>query len=121
MSTALRAFFLVPLCALSLFFFSVLAFAQTNTDEADDMCPQVTATKVYRSNKPHLAEFEEIGNNRFNLYGTICKDIEGKQVAANGICVEAHVCQAKFCGGKPCALPKLPVTDPQKATGDSVP
>ncbi len=120
MSTASRGFLVVPI-SLILFAFVGAAFAQGNFDEADDMCPSVTATRVYRADKSPLAEFEEAGKKYFNLYGTICKDIEGKQVAANGICVEAHVCQAKFCGGKPCALPKLKVEDVQKALEGGLP
>jgi hypothetical protein len=93
MPTALRAFVVIPV-SLILFGFAGAALAQINADEADDMCPPETPTRVYKEEKTHLAEFEEGGKKYFNLYGTICKDIEGKQVAANGICVDAHVCQA---------------------------
>ena len=91
-----------------------IAFAATNPDEADKMCPQVTDTRVYRSDEPHLAKFYENGKGPFeNLYGTICKDIESKQVAANGICVGPHTCRADFCDGKPCAVPR-----PDQLKGD---
>ncbi len=123
MSTALRAS-LVVLIFLALFSFLNPAFAEVNPDEADDMCPLATATNVYRSDRPKLAEFEENGKKFFNLYGTICKDIEGKQVAANGICVEARVCRAAFCGGKPCALPTVPppsISDAGDVTGGQPP
>src|SRR3989344_6584203 len=107
------AAFFVPFILLGLFSIPALVSAQEpNLDEADDMCPKATETNVYRSDKDKLKEFEENGRKYFNVYGTICKDIEGKQVAANGICVAANTCSADpstGCGGGPCKLPDVKV------------
>src|SRR3989344_7998669 len=78
------AAFFVPFILLGLFSIPLFVSAQEpNFDEADDMCPKVTETNVYRSDKDGLKEFEENGRKYFNVYGTFCKDIEGKQDAAN--------------------------------------
>ena len=107
------AAFFVPFILLGLFSIPLFVSAQEpNFDEADDMCPKVTETNVYRSDKDGLKEFEENGRKYFNVYGTFCKDIEGKQVAANGICVAANTCRADpttGCGGGPCKLPDVKV------------
>lgn len=72
--------------------------------EADKACLAETATKKYGGRDKGFTYFE--GNALItNLSLNACKDLENKDIAAQGYCVAQGKCRADTCGGKPCATP----------------
>src|SRR3989344_2850145 len=120
MSTALRATFAVPLCALLLFAFSTAHAAPTDASGNSDGnldCPSQSFYVYVKGVK-----YGETINGKVNLYGKRCVDYENRDRAAEGHCEGPKNCKADLCDGKPCALPKLKLDAVQQAVyGESVP
>src|SRR3989344_7693580 len=70
MSTASRAFLVIPI-SLALLFFAAVAYAQEDTD-ANEACPSAPDVYVYVSGVAYLEKI----NGKVNLYGRKCVDYE---------------------------------------------
>ena len=117
MLTALRAFFLVPLCAFFLLVFSGIAYAAQDDGDGNLQCPSVPSVYVYVSG----VKFGEKVGDKVNLYGKKCVDFENADKAAEGHCVGPKNCKADLCDGKPCALPKVDLKESQKTPQGGLP
>ncbi|MBI5457921.1 hypothetical protein HY971_04325 [Candidatus Kaiserbacteria bacterium] len=119
MPTALRAIFLVPLCASLLFAFSTTVYAAPVDAEGDSDgnldCPS-------QSFYVYVKGGAKVIDGKPNLYGKTCISLENKDVAAKGHCEGPKNCKADLCDDKPCALPPIKMEDVQKSVyGDSAP
>jgi hypothetical protein len=98
----------------------------TSGDSAgqDLTCRPETGTEKYF---PHLTRNSVVtvgGVQYYNLYGTLCADVEAKKVAASGMCVLKDgkpACQALVCDGGECKTPDIAVdSTPKNLADDSV-
>ncbi|MDO8575849.1 MAG: hypothetical protein Q7R90_00875, partial [bacterium] len=110
MSTALRAFLVVPIF-LVLFASAGVVYAQEEDTDANDACPSAPDVYVYVSGVKYLEKV----NGKVNLYGRKCVDYESGDKAAEGICTGPKQCKATICDGGKCALPKIKIEDVKKA------